>query len=69
MKKPSLLTKSEEALIFYVFSITMMAAVPGITDKQIGELFQEWPEKEKLDIIQFSMLKYDEYKETLKEKR
>ena len=62
MKKQSLLTKSEEALIFYVFSLTMVAAIPGITDEQISELFQEWPEEEKLEIINFAMQRYNEYK-------
>ena len=64
MKKQSLLTKSEEALIFYVFSLTMVAAVPGITDEQISVLFQAWPEEGKLEIIQFSMNKFDEYKKS-----
>lgn len=61
-KKNSLLTRSEEALIFYVFSITMTAARPDIEEEELRQLFGEWPEEEKLEIINFAMERYNEYK-------
>ena len=69
MKKQSLLTKSEEALIFYIFCVTMVAAVPKITDDQIRDLFQQWPEEGKLEIIQFAMNKFDEYRKLMGKKK